>query len=214
MISRSIPAWRVAHQRMSKEIGTVTEFFIIIPTFNAAAHLDRLLANLTTQAGKFTLRIHVQDARSTDGTKNVVTRWKAWSAKFNTKNQDIEISFRSEKDDGLYDAIDRAAKLIDNEDCIVTWIGADDILMPGALATVASVFSQRPEIMWVTGSPHVANEAGEVFTPWPSVRYTRDHLYAGYHDGRAQSDGHIYGFVQREGGLGSDGSRRCYGVKI
>lgn len=145
------------------------------------------------------MQIHVQDARSTDGTKNVVEHWKTWSTMLGNKNQKIEISFRSEMDAGLYDAIDRASKLMNSDDCIMTWIGADDIFMPGALATVASVFSQRPEIMWLTGSPHVANGAGEVFTPWSNVLYSRYHLYAGRHDGRKQADGNNYGFVQQEG---------------
>jgi hypothetical protein len=105
----------------------------------------------------------------------------------------------STRDGGLYDAVARAADRDLDENCIMTWIGSDDVFLPGALATAASIFKQREEVMWLTGAPHVANEKGEVFTPWPPIRFSRYYLYSGQYDGRGNGDSSTQAFVMQEG---------------
>lgn len=157
-------------------------FFIIVPTYNSENFLDRCLASLiSTQPGNFGLRVHVQDGQSTDNTARIAERWK-----------DRGVTFASEQDGGIFDALSKAATRLGPGD-IMTWLGSDDVLMPGALATMASIFGQLPEVEWVTGLPFVANEAGESFTPCPQMAYTRADLAAGRHDGRKK------GFVMQEG---------------
>ena len=111
----------------------------------------------------------------------------------------VQISFTSVRDKGLYDAIARASEKVSDENCIMTWIGADDALMHGALATAASIFTQHDDVMWLTGSPHVANEKGEVFTPWPPPRFSRYYLYSGRQDGRGRGDESTQTFIMQEG---------------
>ncbi len=132
------------------------------------------------QSGTFDLRVHVQDGLSTDGTVEIARRWESRG-----------VTVSSAPDHGLYDAVNRAAEIV-HPDEIMTWLGADDVLMPGALATVASIFDQLP-IGWVTGLPFVGNDAIGNFTPGKPIPFIRRDLVAGLHDGRSR------GFVMQEG---------------
>jgi hypothetical protein len=71
----------------------------------------------------------------------------------------------------------------------MAWLGSDDLLLAGTLATVAFIFDQLLDVQWVTGG----NEAGDSFTPYPNVVHIRSELAAGKYDGRSR------GFVMQEG---------------
>ena len=158
------------------------DFFIIIPTLNSAEFLERCLASIVlTQPGNFGVRVHVQDAQSTDDTVKIAEAWA---------HRNVTIS--SERDDGLYDALTRAATRMRPGD-IMTWLGSDDVLLPGTLATVASIFDQLPEVQWLTGLPFCGNEIGEGYSPRPPIPYIRADLAAGKYDGRSKE------FVMQEG---------------
>jgi len=160
----------------------MADFFIIIPTFNSAAFLDQCLASVTAaQPGRFGLRVRIQDGGSTDATLEIAKSWESRG-----------VTIASEKDQGLYDALYKASKDLRPGE-IMTWLGSDDLLMPGALATAASIFDQLPEVEWITGQPFVANDKGESFTPGRKVRFIRSELAAGKYDGRSK------GFVMQEG---------------
>ncbi len=169
-----------------REGANMVRFLVIVPALNCASSIDRCLAGLlATQPGTFDLHVHVQDGGSSDATVQIATEWcnRVGSSK---------LTIRQESDDGLYDAIAKAARLIET-DQIMTWLGADDVLMPGALATVASIFAQQPTVQWLTGLALVANEAGETYTPWPPLPFVRHELAAGHYDGRT------LGFIMQEG---------------
>jgi len=158
------------------------DFFIIIPTLNSAEFLERCLASIILiQPGNFSVRVHVQDAQSTDDTVKIA---EAWAPR--------NVTISSERDDGLYDALTRAATRTRPGE-IMTWLGSDDVLLPGTLATVASIFDQLPEVQWLTGLPFCGNEVGEGYTPGPPMPYIRADLAAGKYEGRSKA------FVMQEG---------------
>ena len=75
----------------------------------------------------------------------------------------------------------------------MTWLGADDILLPGALMTVQSVMKEHPAVRWITGLPFVCLPDGTNITPVsPPPHFTRFNLAAGFH-------GRRLGFVMQEG---------------
>src|SRR5271166_2779555 len=153
----------------------MANFFIIIPTLNSAGFLERCLASvISTQPGNFGVRVHVQDAQSTDDTMKIAEAWAPRS-----------VTISSERDDGLYDALTRAATRMRPGE-IMTWLGSDDVLLPGALATVASIFDQLPEVQWLTGLPFCGNVVGEGYTPGPPMPYIRADLAAGKYEGRSK----------------------------
>lgn len=128
------------------------------------------------------MRVHVQDGGSSDETLKIARAWEGRG-----------VSVSSEPDEGIYDALNKAAeRLRANE--IMTWLGFDDLLMPDTLATVASIFDQLGEVQWVTGQPFVGLDGGGSFTPpCPPFSFARNDLAAGKHDGRAKH------FVMQEG---------------
>lgn len=164
----------------------MAQFLIVVPTFNSGTYLEGALASLAIQDGNFDLHVHVQDGGSTDNTLDVAS---AWQARFSGRKK---LSFISEPDSGIYDAVSRGAARL-HPDQIMTWLGSDDLLMPGALATVASIFGQLPQVEWLTGLPFIGVETGESLTPWPARQITRMGLSAGHYDGRT------FGCIMQEG---------------
>ncbi|MGB8277466.1 MAG: glycosyltransferase [Methylovirgula sp.] len=160
----------------------MAKFFIVVPTFNSADFLERCLTSLIVmQPGEFNVRVHVQDGGSTDATLDIAERWKHRG-----------VTFACEPDKGMYDALSKASHRLDDGD-IMTWLGTDDYLMPGAIGTAAHVFDNLPHVNWITGRPFMGREAGENLCLWPDMFFTQRALSAGRHDGRSNY------FVQQEG---------------
>ena len=110
---------------------------VVTPTFNAAAYLAETFASLSRQAGSFDLQHIVIDGGSTDGTLDVI---KAHEAQIDT--------WVSEPDGGLYDAVQKGFALAEGD--VLAWLNADDIYMPWALDTVSRVFTDVPDLQWLT----------------------------------------------------------------
>lgn len=105
----------------------------------------------------------VQDACSTDGSARILDRMAA---------ADPRMQVYHERDDGQSDALNRALRRARND--IVCWLNADDLLLPGALASVRTAIGGRdgvPALVvggWrlITGDGTVIRECG----PEPLVR--------------------------------------------
>lgn len=164
----------------------MVRFLVIVPTFNSSAYLDEALASLAIQRGPFDLHVHVQDGGSADNTAEVISRWQPRFTERQT------LTWASEKDRGMYDAIRRGAEHL-QPDQIMTWLGSDDLLMIGTLATVASIFDEHQQVEWLTGLPFVGTQEGGNYTPWPYQPPTRQNIAAGLHDGRSLN------FIMQEG---------------
>lgn len=95
---------------------------IITATYNAAAHLPRLIESLAAQTDA-DFEWVVADGASTDGTLALFEQAKA-----RLKNVVVD----SRPDFGIYDALNRAVKLAQGEYYLV--LGADDVLFPDAIA--------------------------------------------------------------------------------
>lgn len=103
---------------------------IVVCTFNAAAHLSGCLASLAGQK-RPGVRILVMDGGSTDATLEIVRSFS------HVVDQHV-----SEPDAGVYDAMNKALKFIPSG--WVLYLGADDRLMPHALARVMRVVEGLP----------------------------------------------------------------------
>src|SRR5581483_10199182 len=119
------------------------KFFIIVPVKNGASYLNRSLGSLLAQEGDFDLHVHVQDGASGDRPERILERWRAWLASDPRTN--IRLTFSSQPDRNIFDGITRAFdQFSPADDTVMTWLGADDVLMPGALATVQSIMLDCP----------------------------------------------------------------------
>lgn len=121
-----------------------TLFSVVTPTRNDLHKLKRCVGSVRGQEG-VTLEHLVQDARSTDGTP-------AWVA------AQPDLLARSEADDGMYDAINRAWSRAQGQ--FLSWLNADEQYLPGTLAKVAAFFSAHPDVDVVFGNYIVCQASG------------------------------------------------------
>jgi len=110
---------------------------IVTPTFNSARFVERTIRSVIDQ-GYGGLEYIVQDGCSTDGTLEVVERYRASVAAVETT-----------KDTGQSDALNRGFRRATGE--ILAYLNSDDLLLPGALHYVARFFARHPEADVVYG---------------------------------------------------------------
>lgn len=130
--------------------------YITTPSFNAATTIEQTILSVITQAGEFVIHYHVQDGGSTDGTLAILQRWKGYldAGTFPVQCAGINFSFANEPDSGMYDALVKGfAKFTIPDSAFMTWINADDVLMPGALALISAVADSfnNEQVSWLSG---------------------------------------------------------------
>lgn len=169
-------------------------FNIVTPVFNGARFLNETLMSIVSQAGDFSIRYHVQDAGSIDGTLELLESWRARLSKgFPLDCGGVDFTFASERDSGLYDGVNRGFAHCGDADAM-TWLNADDRFEPGAFSTVATIFRSHPDVEWLTGRPTTIAESGESLYISPVTPFPRKAVAAGIFEGRFATP-----FIQQEG---------------
>ena len=118
---------------------------IVTPSFRNSAWLRLCVASVADQAGVDVEHI-VQDALSDDGTQD-------WLA------QDGRVRAYFEKDQGMYDAINRGWRRANGE--ILAYLNCDEQYLPGGLRRVEDFFRQHPETDVVLADTVVVDKAGQ-----------------------------------------------------
>lgn len=113
----------------------LVDFSIITPSYNMLDYLKLCCASVADQQGA-TFEHIVVDGASTDETA-------AWLA-VNPRVDGI-----SEKDDGMYDAIDKG--LLKSHGRYWGWLNCDEQYLPGTLRTVREYFERNPSVDAVFG---------------------------------------------------------------
>jgi glycosyltransferase involved in cell wall biosynthesis len=110
---------------------------IVVPNYNGGATIEATLRSLIEQNYP-NLEILVVDGGSEDNSVEVIRQYEhhiAW--------------WVSEEDTGQSNAINKGFARAKGE--IVNWLCSDDVLLPGALHTVARVFRESPSVDVVSG---------------------------------------------------------------
>jgi len=139
----------------SKEHETWPVIYIVSPSLNSANTIDRTILSVVTQSGDFSIRYHVQDAGSTDGTVEKLVSWKKRLSNPNpfVQCRNVVFTFNSSEDRGMYNGVRKGFDSMHiPQDAFMTWINADDILMQNTLSTVIGVSCQIPEVHWLGGT--------------------------------------------------------------
>ena len=125
---------------------------VVTPSFQQGAFIERTILSLLTQDYP-ALEYYVQDGGSSDSTVSVLRKYQAqlsgWSA---------------EKDSGQSQAINRGFAKTSGE--IMAWLNSDDVLLPGALHTVAAYFNDHPAIDVVYGNRLMIDEQDQEIGRW------------------------------------------------
>lgn len=197
---------------------TIPVIYIVTPSFNSEKTIDQTILSVVTQAGNFKIRYHVQDGASSDKTVEILKKWKS---RIDTGTlpvfcKGVTFTFESAPDKGMYDAIVRGfGKFFMRPSDFMSWINADDIYQPGALALVADVGSKysAEQISWIGGGVSIIRNDklishGERPAPTSVIR-----------DGLC--DGQHWYFVQQEGSffrnflwVMADGASALKGYKL
>jgi GT2 family glycosyltransferase len=101
---------------------------IITPSYNQAEYIEETIRSVLLQ-GYPNLEYFVIDGGSTDGTVEIVKRYEKWIS-----------GWVSKLDSGQSDAIQKGIDM--SSGIIVNWLNSDDMLLPGALFSVAEAFNE------------------------------------------------------------------------
>ncbi len=144
-------------------VNIVSVIYLVTPCFNAVKTIDQAIQSIIGQAGSFSIRYHVQDGGSTDGTMEKLAEWKhrIEDGSFPIQCENVLFTFSSEPDRGMYDAVAKGFETMSiPPNAFMTWLNADDILMPGAFELIRYVTAVFPpeHVSWVSGKVSILKE--------------------------------------------------------
>lgn len=131
---------------------------------NHADFLEAALVSVLEQ-GYPNLEYIVMDGGSSDASLDVIRRYEQYLTQW-----------QSSPDGGPYHAIHAGFARSTGE--IMGWLNADDMLHRNALWSIADVFSQLPQVEWITGTPMLYDPQGRTYVPrcrnrWSRARFLR-----------------------------------------
>ena len=141
---------------------------IVTCSYQQARYLDVAMRSVIQQDYP-ELEYIVIDGGSTDGSREIIERHAASLA-----------YWVSERDRGQTDALRKGFKQASGEIC--AWLCSDDLLLPGALRTVAAFFRARPDFSAVYGDALWIDREGRFLRPKKEIGFNRfvllhDHNY-------------------------------------
>jgi glycosyltransferase involved in cell wall biosynthesis len=142
---------------------------IVTPSFNHAEFLEDCILSIISQSFP-NLEYIIIDGGSTDGSIDIIKKYES-HLKY----------WVSEKDNGLYDALNKGFKQSTGE--IMGWLNSDDILHRKSLFTIAEIFTKFDEINWIQGYPTVIDSTGRIVYHRNARNGKYDFYLKKYHDG-------------------------------
>lgn len=117
-------------------------FYIVTPVYNAIQWLPSCIRSVADQVSEdINVHHHIQDGGSSDGS----LEWlQAWQRETQGKNG-YKFTFTSCKDNGMYDAINKAWDIMPDDADVILHLNADEQCTLDALKSVAKAFQQHPE---------------------------------------------------------------------
>jgi glycosyltransferase involved in cell wall biosynthesis len=128
---------------------TLPKITIVTPSFNQAKYLEDTILSVLNQ-GYPNLEYIVIDGGSTDESVDIIKKYEKQLA-----------FWKSEKDNGLYNAIQQGFDKSTGE--IMAWLNADDMHHQKCLFTVARIFQKFGQVQWLMGINTFFDESGRPF---------------------------------------------------
>ena len=131
---------------------------VVTPSYNQGKYIKRTIESVLSQ-GISDLEYIVMDGGSTDETVDIL------------KSYGDKIIWRSEKDKGQTDAVNKGIKASTGE--IIGWLNSDDIYYPETFEKVLKVFAENPDVNVVYGNAYHIDEEDGIMEEY----YTEDFDY-------------------------------------
>jgi glycosyltransferase involved in cell wall biosynthesis len=127
------------------------KFSIITPVYNGEKHIAETVESVLSQEGDFEIEYIIIDGGSTDGTIDIIKSYdeKLHTGFYSVKCNGITFRWLSEKDNGMYDAINKGFYRATGD--AYAYINSDDVYEQGAFEIIAITFRKYPEIQWLKG---------------------------------------------------------------
>lgn len=154
------------------------KFSIITPCFNMERTIENTIKSIIDQSGNFEIEYIIIDGASTDNTLNIANKFKNIIERDNKRNcQKIEFKIISEKDKGMYDALNKGFRLATGD--IFAWLNADDLYLSNAFETINNIFEKYPYIQWLKGNTKFADLNGDLGKENTSYIYNKKWIQMG-----------------------------------
>lgn len=142
---------------------------IVTPSFNHANLIEETILSVINQ-GYPNLEYIVIDGGSTDHTTDIIRKYE--------KHLSYWVS---EKDKGLYDALNKGFSRSTGE--VMGWLNSDDLLHRKSLFVIGDIFSSHKNINWLQGYPTVVDKDGRIVYHRPPRCSKYAFYLKDYHDG-------------------------------
>ena len=155
------------------------KFSIVTPTFNSETYIAETIESVISQKGDFEIEYIVADGGSTDGTIDIIQEYERLIKDKSPliKCNQVTIRWFSEKDGGMYDAINKGFKKATGDIC--AWVNSNDIYLPGAFEAVQKVFTRFTEVRWLKGITSFINEDSTLVRAGRCYIYDRSWIQKG-----------------------------------
>jgi glycosyltransferase involved in cell wall biosynthesis len=104
--------------------------------------IENTIKSIIHQSGNFEIEYIIVDGASTDNTLSIANNYKR-IVEENTKLNciKVEIKIISEKDRGMYDAINKGFAIASGE--ILAWLNADDLYLPNTWGKLITILTKK-----------------------------------------------------------------------
>ena len=118
---------------------------VITPSFNQAQFLEETINSVLSQNYP-NLEYIIVDGKSTDGSHEIIKKYQS------------KLTWVKSIDKNQTDAINKGFSTATGD--VLAYLNSDDLYLPNTFETVAKIFAERPELMWVTGDCIIVNQNG------------------------------------------------------
>jgi glycosyltransferase involved in cell wall biosynthesis len=125
---------------------------IITPSYNQGRFIEETIRSVLLQRYP-NLEYRIIDGGSNDDTLDIIRKYDRWIS-----------SWTSEPDRGQMDALNRGMPQASGQ--LLNWLNSDDLLLPGALFTIAELFSLDSDVDVVSGARLARSARTSIEVAW------------------------------------------------